>query len=78
MTCAELERAFKELENEEEALKIRLVYFIEGVLIRAKSNVAMNLDYFDLIDDMGRFNNYPWGAISLNNCRIASFLLLLG
>ncbi|RXH78878.1 hypothetical protein DVH24_006948 [Malus domestica] len=49
VTCAELERAFKESEDEDDALKIGRVYFTNGVLIRAKSNVVMNLKYLDLI-----------------------------
>ena len=64
MTCAELEKGFKECKNEDEALKMVLVYFTKGVLIRAKSNVAVNLEYFELVNDMDKFNNYSWGAIS--------------
>lgn len=47
-------------------LKIGLVYFAKVIMIRAKSNnVAVNLDYFHLIEDMDRFNDYSWsGAIS--------------
>ncbi|KAB2632645.1 N-lysine methyltransferase setd6 [Pyrus ussuriensis x Pyrus communis] len=38
VTCAELERAFKECKDEDDALKMGLVYFPKGVLIEAKSN----------------------------------------
>ncbi|KAB2629526.1 hypothetical protein D8674_034321 [Pyrus ussuriensis x Pyrus communis] len=40
MTCAELETAFKQCEDEDDALKMGLVYFANGVLIRAKSNAV--------------------------------------
>ncbi|CAN6698002.1 unnamed protein product [Malus baccata var. baccata] len=56
VTCAELEKAFKECKNKDDALKMVLVYFTKGVLIGAKSNVAVNLDYFEFVDDMYRFN----------------------
>ncbi|RXI06862.1 hypothetical protein DVH24_025998 [Malus domestica] len=36
VTCAELEKAFKECKNEDDALKMVLVYFTKGVLIGAK------------------------------------------
>ncbi|RXH71052.1 hypothetical protein DVH24_015674 [Malus domestica] len=52
MTCVELEKAFKECENEDDASKMRLIYFTKGVLIRAESNVVVDLDYFELVDDM--------------------------
>ncbi|CAN6723623.1 unnamed protein product [Malus baccata var. baccata] len=64
MTCVELETVFKQCEDEDDALKIRLVYFTKGVLIGAKSNVSMNLEYLDLVEDMDSFNTYSWGAIS--------------
>lgn len=65
VTCTEFERAFKECENKDYVLKIGLVYFAKAIMIRAKSNVAVNLDYFHLIEDMDRFNDYSWwGAIS--------------
>ncbi|RXI01240.1 hypothetical protein DVH24_001474 [Malus domestica] len=72
MTCVELETVFKQCEDEDDALKIRLVYFTKGVLIRAKSNVSMNLKYLDLVEDMDRFNTYSWGY------RTTFVFLLLG
>lgn len=59
----ELERAFKEYKNEDDAFKIRLVYFSEVMLIKEKSNVVVNLDYLYLVEDMDRFNR-SWCAIS--------------
>lgn len=56
--------AFKECKNEDDEFKMGLVYFVEGVLIGAKSSVGGNLEYLDLIEDMDRFNNYSWGLIS--------------
>ncbi|CAN6711499.1 unnamed protein product [Malus baccata var. baccata] len=44
--------------DEDDALKMGLVYFVEGVLIGAKSNVSVNLEYLDLVKDMDRFNIY--------------------
>ncbi|CAN6694924.1 unnamed protein product [Malus baccata var. baccata] len=52
--CQELETTFKQYEDEDDPLKIRLVYFTGGVLIGAKSNVCVNLEYLDLIEDMDR------------------------
>ncbi|KAB2608681.1 hypothetical protein D8674_011849 [Pyrus ussuriensis x Pyrus communis] len=64
VTFVKLERAFKECGNEDDALQMGLVYFAETVLIRAKSNVAVNLGYSHLVEVIDRFNNYSWGAIS--------------
>ncbi|RXH83483.1 hypothetical protein DVH24_005736 [Malus domestica] len=36
VTCAELETTFKQCEDEDDALKMGLVYFVEGVLIGVK------------------------------------------
>ncbi|CAN6586152.1 unnamed protein product [Malus baccata var. baccata] len=57
VTCVDLEMVFKEYVDEDDVLKMRLVYFAE----RAKSNVGVNLEYLDLIEDMDRFNTYSWG-----------------
>lgn len=58
VTCRELQKAFKKCKNEDDALKLGLVYFVEAVLIGAKTNVAMNLDYLHLVEDMDRFNSF--------------------
>ncbi|CAN6707228.1 unnamed protein product [Malus baccata var. baccata] len=39
VTCVELQMAFKQCEDEDDALKIRLVYFADGMLISLRSNV---------------------------------------
>lgn len=57
MTCGEIERAFKECKNKKDVLKLGLVYFVEAVL-GSKSNVAVNLDYLHLVEDMDRLNNF--------------------
>ncbi|KAB2602670.1 hypothetical protein D8674_003675 [Pyrus ussuriensis x Pyrus communis] len=44
--------AFKECKNKEDAFKLRLVYFAEAVLIRAKANITVNLDNLYLVEDM--------------------------
>ncbi|RXH95454.1 hypothetical protein DVH24_007954 [Malus domestica] len=51
VTCAKLERAFKECEDEDDVLNMGLVYF-------PKSNVGVNLEYLDLVEDKDRFNTY--------------------
>ncbi|RXH78750.1 hypothetical protein DVH24_002268 [Malus domestica] len=40
VTCVELEMAFKQCEDEDDVLKMGLVYFAEGVLIEVKINVV--------------------------------------
>ncbi|RXH97545.1 hypothetical protein DVH24_007891 [Malus domestica] len=49
----------------DDAFKLGLVYFAEVVLIVAKNNVVVNLDYLDLVEDMDKFNSFAWGSISL-------------
>ncbi|RXI09399.1 hypothetical protein DVH24_034016 [Malus domestica] len=64
--------AFKQCEDEDDALKMGLVYFAEGVLIGAKSTVSVNLEYLDLVKDMDRV---PYRS---NNYKTTFVLLLLG
>ncbi|RXH70901.1 hypothetical protein DVH24_015523 [Malus domestica] len=58
MTCRELERAFKEFKNSDDAFKLGLVYFTKAVLIEVKNYVPVNLDYLDFVEDMDRFNSF--------------------
>ncbi|RXH76984.1 hypothetical protein DVH24_019872 [Malus domestica] len=64
VTCGELERVFKECKNMDDAFKLGLLYFADVVLIGVKNNIAVNLNYLDLIEDMDRFNSFAWGSIS--------------
>ncbi|RXI00298.1 hypothetical protein DVH24_037846 [Malus domestica] len=58
----ELERAFK-CKNKENSFKLGLLYFSEVVLIGAKNNVVVNLNYLHLVKEKDRFNNFSWGSI---------------
>ncbi|CAN6573115.1 unnamed protein product [Malus baccata var. baccata] len=71
-------RVFKECKDKDDALKMGLVYFADGVLIGAKSNMGVNLEYLDLVEDMDRLNTYSWCAISFEQLQDNLFLLLLG
>ncbi|RXH67478.1 hypothetical protein DVH24_027625 [Malus domestica] len=62
----------------DDALKIRLVYSVNVVLIGAKSNIVVNLDYFHLVEDMNRFNDYSCGAITFEQLQDILSLALLG
>ncbi|CAN6707493.1 unnamed protein product [Malus baccata var. baccata] len=62
----------------DDALKIRLVYSANVVLIGAKSNIVVNLDYFHLVEDMNRFNDYSCGAITFEQLQDILSLALLG
>ncbi|KAM2669366.1 hypothetical protein EV2_020845 [Malus domestica] len=64
MICSELERAFKQCKNRDDAFKLGLVYFDEVILIGAKNNFVVNLDYLNLVEYMDRFNSFAWGSIS--------------
>lgn len=64
LTCAKLERAFKECKNEDDVLKMELLCFAKAILIRANINVVVNLDYFHLVEDIDEFNDHSWSAIS--------------
>ncbi|TQE10589.1 hypothetical protein C1H46_003827 [Malus baccata] len=50
--------------NKEDVFKLGLVYFAEAVLIGAKTNVIVNLEYLYLVEDMDRFNSFAWDSIS--------------
>lgn len=73
VTCAELQRAFKECESKDDALKIWLVYSTNVVLIGAKSNIVVNLDYFHLVEDINKFNDYSCRAIIFEQSRYPLF-----
>ncbi|RXH76963.1 hypothetical protein DVH24_019851 [Malus domestica] len=53
-----LEKAFKECKNEEDTFKLSLVNLVKAVLVRAKTSVTVNLDYFHLLEYMNRFNSF--------------------
>ncbi|TQE00558.1 hypothetical protein C1H46_013802 [Malus baccata] len=57
VTCAELETTFKQCEDEDAALKMGLVYFAEGVLIRAKSTTV---GIQDIVPTKAKKNSRYW------------------
>ncbi|CAA0822985.1 Unknown protein [Striga hermonthica] len=58
---------FHELDNEKDAelkYKMGLVTVLEHVVLSAECETLVNERWFYLVEDLERFNSYPWGNLS--------------
>ncbi|KAF3436835.1 hypothetical protein FNV43_RR19588 [Rhamnella rubrinervis] len=56
----------KDLEEEDDMVKLCLLYFLECGILGKKSQSTIKLDHFSLVEDLEYFNQYPWGLDSYN------------
>ncbi|XP_038713389.1 uncharacterized protein LOC120007258 [Tripterygium wilfordii] len=66
---SELESTFLGLkpqpDNEDDVVKLALVYFVEFVLLgRERSRNISDVAYLQLVENLDKFNKYPWGSVS--------------
>ncbi|XP_038693067.1 uncharacterized protein LOC119990985 [Tripterygium wilfordii] len=66
---SELESTFlglkPQLDNEDDVVKLALVYFVEFVLLgRERSRNISDVAYLQLVENLDEFNKYPWGSVS--------------
>ncbi|KAH6755215.1 HOPW1-1-interacting 1 [Perilla frutescens var. hirtella] len=49
----------------EDALKLAFLYILYGILlIRGRKHKKIDLKYFHLVDDLVKFNDFPWGQVA--------------
>lgn len=48
----------------ERCLKLTLLYIVYGMLILEDPSKSIDPGYFHLIDDLDRFNSFPWGSVA--------------
>ncbi|RZC93763.1 hypothetical protein C5167_029402 [Papaver somniferum] len=63
----DLLKKFNQLKNSEDKVKLGLLYFAEAVIMGRCSRLAVNKGRFFLVDNLEKFNRYPWGKISYTN-----------
>lgn len=51
-------------ENDEDMVKLALLYFLEAVLLGKDHKNRISKEHVKLLDDMDAFNNFPWGRRS--------------
>ncbi|RXI09420.1 hypothetical protein DVH24_034037 [Malus domestica] len=65
VTCAELEKAFKECKDEDDALKMRLVYFAKGVWAYKKiAQLEKPLRYCNMTDPVAILRILRWSTMN--------------
>ena len=70
-----LEAMFKaaSTDNDEDMVKLALLYFLETVLFGKDQKVHIGAHHVELLEDLETFNKYPWGrkcyATTLNSLR---------
>ncbi|KAL0534398.1 hypothetical protein IC582_028689 [Cucumis melo] len=61
---SDLEDIFLEYEgNDDDIVKLALVYFIELSLLGKDRQTKVDIGFFKIADDWNTFNNYDWGGI---------------
>ncbi|KAI5316693.1 hypothetical protein L3X38_036400 [Prunus dulcis] len=63
-TLSDLHTAFIECTDDEDALKLGMVYFANFVLLGTEKYVLIDMRYLKLAEDLEEFDKYPWGAVS--------------
>ncbi|CAL2227586.1 unnamed protein product [Prunus armeniaca] len=63
-TLLDLYTAFIECTDDDDALKLGMVYFAIFVLLGSEKHVLIDMRYLKLAEDLEEFDKYPWGAVS--------------
>ncbi|CAL2266738.1 unnamed protein product [Prunus armeniaca] len=63
-TLLDLHTAFIECTDDDDALKLGMVYFAIFVLLGTEKHVLIDMRYLKLAEDLEEFDKYPWGAVS--------------
>ncbi|CAL2225640.1 unnamed protein product [Prunus armeniaca] len=64
VSLLELEKAFRDCADADDALKLGFVYFAVFVLLGSEKHVHIDMRYLKLAEDLEDFGKYPWGAVS--------------
>lgn len=60
---ATLEATFDSCTDESDKFKLALVMFVECCLLGGEGNSLINQQYLHLVEDLDKFNDYPWGTV---------------
>ncbi|CAL2257824.1 unnamed protein product [Prunus armeniaca] len=63
-TVSDLYNAFIDCTDDEDAVKLEMVYFAVFVLLGTEKHVNIDMRYLKLAEDLEEFDKYPWGAVS--------------
>ncbi|KAL2501255.1 uncharacterized protein Fot_35103 [Forsythia ovata] len=64
--------AFRRSGNQPDKFKMGLLLILVYVLLSTEENTNLNLWWFNLVDNFGRFNNYAWGKRSMSTQLVCS------
>src|SRR5262249_39120076 len=67
VSLKKLEDKFINCVNREDILKLSLVYFLKGVLLKEESKCSIDTTWLQLVDDMPSFIKVSWGTISFRH-----------
>ena len=56
------QKVAKRGQEQEDQVKVALVYFLKGVLLSADAKKNISDFYLSMVDDLAMFNAYPWGS----------------
>ena len=54
----------KDLEEEDDLVKLCLLYFLECGVLCGNHKSSINMDHFSMVEDLAYFNQHPWGLES--------------
>ncbi|CAL2270601.1 unnamed protein product [Prunus armeniaca] len=63
VSLLELEKAFLDCADEDDAFKLGFVYFVVFVLLSSEKHVHIDMQYLKMVEDLEEFVKYPWGAV---------------
>ncbi|KAH0972760.1 hypothetical protein GBA52_024916 [Prunus armeniaca] len=63
VSLLELEKAFLDCADEDDAFKLGFVYFVVFVLLSSEKHVHIDMQYLKMAEDLEEFVKYPWGAV---------------
>ncbi|GMN18720.1 hypothetical protein TIFTF001_048026 [Ficus carica] len=67
----ELQMSNSKFDNDDDAVKLSLLYIVFSILLSNASSVKIDPKYFALADNLDAFNEFPWGVLSWEATRTA-------
>ncbi|GMN25125.1 hypothetical protein TIFTF001_047702, partial [Ficus carica] len=67
----ELQMSNSKFDNDDDAVKLSLLYIVFSITLSNASSVKIDPKYFALADNLDAFNEFPWGVLSWKATRTA-------
>ncbi|GMN74878.1 hypothetical protein TIFTF001_053254, partial [Ficus carica] len=67
----ELQMSNSKFDNDDDAVKLSLLYIVFSIPLSNASSVKIDPKYFALADNLDAFNEFPWGVLSWEATRTA-------